>query len=61
MDECLNRPSKEDMELMTVICRRIWLRRNKTVFDQIFTPPIVVYEEAVRSLEDFRLCNSTEE
>jgi hypothetical protein len=61
MDECLNRPSKEDVELMVVICRHIWLRRNKMVFYQIFTPPIVVYEEAVRSLEDFRLCTSTEE
>jgi len=43
MDECLNRPSKEDVELMAVICRHIWLRRNKMVFDQIFTPPSVVY------------------
>jgi ribonuclease HI len=60
MDVCLNRLSKEDFELMAVICRRIWLRRNKMVFDQIFTPPGVVYEEAVRSLEDFRLCNSIE-
>jgi hypothetical protein len=60
MDECLNRLSTEGMELMAVICRRIWLRISKMVFDQIFTPPIVVYEEAVRSLEDFRLCNSTE-
>jgi hypothetical protein len=60
MDVCLNRLSKEDLELMAVICRRIWLKRNKMVFYQIFTPPGVVYEEAVRTLEYFRLCNSIE-
>jgi hypothetical protein len=30
------------------------------VFDQSFTHPTAVSEEAVRSLEDFRLCNSNE-
>jgi hypothetical protein len=45
---------------MAVTCRHIWLRRNKLVFYQIFTHPTAVLEEAVRSLEDFRLCNSTE-
>jgi hypothetical protein len=48
------------MELMAVTCRHIWLRRNKMVFDQIFTHPTAVSEEAVRSLEDFRIYNSNE-
>lgn len=30
------------------------------VFDQIFTHPTAVSEEAVRSLEDFRIYNSNE-
>jgi hypothetical protein len=37
--------------------RRIWFRRNKFVFDKIFTHPPVVFKEAVDSLEDFRRYN----
>jgi hypothetical protein len=51
MDECLNRPSKEDMELMAVICKRIWLRRNKMVFDQIFTPPMLYMRKLLDPLK----------
>lgn len=58
LEESFHKFSKENMELMAVTCRRIWLRRNKVVFDKVFTHPTAIFKEAVSSLEEFRRCNS---
>jgi hypothetical protein len=49
--------SKEDLELLAVLARRIWLRRNSLVFEGIFAHPNIVYKEGATSLCDFRRCN----
>jgi hypothetical protein len=58
---CLDRFSIEDMELMAVLSRRIWLRRNKFIFDSIFTHPQVIFSEAVALLDEYRMCNRRED
>jgi len=58
---CLDRLNTEELSLMVVISRRIWLRRNKFVFESIFTHPQVVFNETVFSLEEYHIYNSREE
>lgn len=48
------------MELLAVIARKLWLRRNSLVFERIFRHPNEVLEEAIVALEDFRRCNDLE-
>jgi hypothetical protein len=55
---CLDRLNSEEFSLMAVISRRIWLRRNKFIFESLFTHPRVVFNEAVSSLEEYRRFNS---
>lgn len=45
---------------MALISRQIWLRRNRLVFEGVFTHPSNVFKEAVNSLTNFRRCNSEE-
>jgi len=58
MEYCIERFSSEDLDLMAVISRRIWLRRNHFIFDNIFTPPQTVFKE---SLDDICRYNKKEE
>jgi hypothetical protein len=47
----------EEMELLAVLARRIWLRRNTFFFDGIFTLPNRVVELAFEAHQEFKLCN----
>lgn len=59
-EDCISRFTQENLELMAVILRRIWLRRNRLVFEGVFAHPSNVYKESVLSLADFSRCNSRE-
>lgn len=52
----IGRFNGEDMALMAVLARRIWLRRNTLVFEGLFTPPSTVFSCAVENLQEYRLC-----
>jgi hypothetical protein len=54
---CLDRFSNDDMCLMAVLSRRIWLRMKKFIFESTFTPPQVVYQDTVISFEEYRRYN----
>jgi ribonuclease HI len=58
---CVERGTKEELELMAVIARRIWLRRNAWLFERRFDHPNTVYDEASRSFLDFKRCNIKEQ
>jgi hypothetical protein len=45
------------MELMVVLSRRIWLRRNRFIFESIFTHPQVVFTKAVALLDEYHRYN----
>ncbi len=53
MEYSMDRFSKEDVGLLATIARRIWLRRNKFIFENLFTPPQVVYKEASDAYSDY--------
>jgi hypothetical protein len=61
MEYCMDRLSIEDMGIMVVLSRKIWLMRNKFIFENIFAQPHVVFNEAVESLEEYRRYNRREE
>jgi hypothetical protein len=42
-EDCVSRSTKEHLELMIVISRRIWLRRNQLLFECVFAHPSHVY------------------
>jgi hypothetical protein len=46
----------EEMELMVVLASCIWLRRNIFVFEDSFTPNIVV-SSAIEAFQKYKLCN----
>lgn len=52
----LNRCCKEELDLMAGQSRRIWLRRNKLVFQGIFIAPSVVLKEAIEATAEFKKC-----
>lgn len=58
MEGCIQRFNKENLDLMVVISKRIWLRRKRLVFEGVFTQPSDVFKEVVNSLANFRGCNS---
>jgi hypothetical protein len=39
---------------MVGLARRIWLRRNKLVFEGAFIPPSLVFKEAVEAIEEYK-------
>ncbi|XP_042972892.1 uncharacterized protein LOC122304693 [Carya illinoinensis] len=47
--------SREQLEVMAVVMRRIWLRRNGMVFDNKLVGPNEVFNQAVQCLTDFQL------
>lgn len=46
----------EDMDLMAILARRIWLRKNTLVFEGLFIPPTKVFSCVAENLQDFTLC-----
>lgn len=49
----MHRLDMDNLSLMATLARRIWLRRNHLVFEGMYTPPNVVYEDVVLACEDF--------
>jgi hypothetical protein len=54
---CLERCTKDELELMATMARRIWLRRNAWIFEQRFEHPEVVFNEATKAWLDFKRSN----
>jgi ribonuclease HI len=48
--------NKEQLALMAVISRRIWLRHNSWVFEGIFAHPDSVMKESISAQDDYRRC-----
>jgi hypothetical protein len=55
-----NRLSTEMLELFVVIAYKLWLRRNRVVFDDLVMHPSCLLKGAIEMLEDFRLSQKTE-
>jgi len=53
--------SKENMELMSIIARRLWLRRNSFIFEGVFLNPSEVFEGAIVTLKEFHHCTRPEQ
>jgi hypothetical protein len=53
----ISRCEKEEVELFSIIARRLWHRRNVVVHGGEFMPLNQVVKEAVTSLEDFQRVN----
>jgi hypothetical protein len=50
----------EDIELFAMVAQRIWSRRNRYVFEGVFTPPNCLIRGAVEALQDFKnACESS--
>jgi hypothetical protein len=52
------RLSLEDLQFFAMVAQRVWFRRNKYVFDGVFTPPRCLIKGASESLSDFRDASS---
>jgi hypothetical protein len=52
--EMLGRCELAELELMAVVARTIWFRRNTVVHGGVFTPPTQVFWDASNSLDAFR-------
>jgi ribonuclease HI len=60
VEHCMGKMSKEDLELLAVLARRIWLRRNTLVFEGTFVHPDTVCKGRATSLNEFKRCNGKE-
>jgi hypothetical protein len=58
---CISSFSHEKVELMAMIARKIWLRRNAHVFEGVFTHPNDVYAAGVEVLKEYKWCNIKEQ
>ena len=56
-----NRCDHQEMDMFTVIAKKIWLRRNNVVHDKPFTDPNRLVHEATGELEEFWKANNKEE
>jgi ribonuclease HI len=54
---CMDRCTKDELDLMATTARRIWLRRNAWIFEQRFEHPDIVYNEAMKAWMAFKRCN----
>jgi ribonuclease HI len=48
------------MSLTVIVFHRIWLRRNKAVFEEQFSSPMKVFVEASQFFQDFKMYNLRE-
>ena len=58
LEELFQYLGKEDMELMAVVARLFWFRRDTCVYWKKVSPPYSVIGCAEESLEAFQLANS---
>jgi len=49
--------SNDDLDLLAVLARWIWLRRNTLVFEGTFIHPNIVFKGAVDALDEFKKCH----
>lgn len=61
LEYCFRTFDKEKVELLLVVARNIWLRRNSLIFQGRFLSPRRVWEESISFLEDFRMFSHGEE
>jgi hypothetical protein len=61
LEYCFHTFDKEKVELLLVVARNIWLRRNSLIFQGSFLSPHRVWEESISFLEEFRMCCQGEE
>ncbi|XP_041026997.1 uncharacterized protein LOC121267211 [Juglans microcarpa x Juglans regia] len=52
--------SMEDLELVAIVLRNIWLRRNKFVFESLFNSPANIFKQAEITWADFKEANCIE-
>lgn len=52
--EWTSKLSQEELEVVAVVLRRIWPRRNGMVFENRFEGPEVVFNQAIDCLEEFQ-------
>jgi len=50
----------EDLELVVVVARKIWFRRNEVMHRGDFLRPNQLFVDASNSLNDFRRVNTNE-
>ena len=53
VEEFFQKRSIEDMRLFIGLARRLWLRRNVVVHGGSFVPPVVIFNQATRALDEF--------
>jgi hypothetical protein len=49
-----NRLEDSDLELFAMLAHKIWIRRNRLVFDGVVLPPNCLLKGAIEDLEEFR-------
>jgi hypothetical protein len=42
----------EDLDFVTSLARRIWMRRNTFIFEGVFTSPIMLHQQDIASMKD---------
>jgi hypothetical protein len=57
----MGRFNKEELALIAVVSRRIWLRRNSLVFEGTFAHPDSVLKDAILAQAEYRRCNKQEQ
>ncbi|XP_042939468.1 uncharacterized protein LOC122274499 [Carya illinoinensis] len=53
-DRIIQKLPKMEVEMVAVSMRKIWLRRNKLIFEEQFTGPKSVISQAIEDLEEYR-------
>jgi hypothetical protein len=54
LDFCFRIYDKEKVELLLVVARNLWLRRNSLLFEGCFLPPRRIWEGSFSFLEDYK-------
>jgi hypothetical protein len=60
LEYCFQTFEKDKVELMLVVARNIWLRRNSLIFQGSFLSPNRVWEESFFFMHDFRMFSQGE-
>jgi len=53
LEGLMERLYEEDFEMMATITRRIWMRRNTSVFGGVLSHPSLLVRSAKESMEEF--------
>jgi len=56
-----NRLNDDLLSLTIAVFRSIWLRKNKMIFEEQFSSPMMVFKEASKFFEDFKVFNMREQ